>query len=950
MGGTRYKLFASRIVTRHWSWVLLAWLVLAVALKATAPRWETIAADGDLAFLPPDVPSAIGRRVLEEAFPGAHARSSLAIIFAVASGELSTGDKLAAMEVARHLHWLAAASAWKDLGQIDQQVTAAAATASPRLLQRRTISRQRVLANLTEIIELEQAMAKTLAELGEDAPMKRIATAYRWRAELHEATGDQETAAVDRATASLIIEQGWDFQPETPSWHRAVHDVWSWRSAIVGHKMGADNPQARLINMQLDTDFAAVANLQIMSDLRRWMAGAVERYRRWTSAELEHGVSGAAAVGADMLRAAAGGIRITEIVTVVLVLLILTGVYRAPFLVAIPVTSIAVSLIVATSLIAHLARDPAVPESSGLGVFSTTRIFIVVILFGAGTDFCLFFLARNRELIQQRAVIRRRQMHRVVEKSWLSVHNALVASALTTIAGLGLMWFSRFEKFRYSGPVIAISLAVTLLVCLSFTPALLSGLGTTAFWPLLRRSKHSGAGDRACATSGEAADAAAGPPGSPAACPAGRPVPWWGRYWDWLAEGIARWPGWALALAALLLAIPAAYGIGHLGHVTYDFTKELSRNAPSRTGAALIGRFFPLRDASPVTILVTRPQPFDDDRQLLEACEQLATQLYVEGVESVRSLADPLGDFPPGKTMSLFEQDAWRRRTLRASHIAQEQFLSSVPQLARRVARFDVVLRSNVFSMESSRAIAGLRKQLEVEFQNADSPWWGSTATFSGTAVGIADLRQVTQADQRRIQMLVTGGVWLVLWAMLRHLGICTYLILSVLFSYFATLGITHAVFGQWFAGDFYGLDWKVPLFLFVILVAVGQDYNVYLVSRIFEERKRHALRDAVVLGLRRTGGIITSCGVVMAGTFAAMTSPALVQGLAGFLPHDWLDPQQPVLRGITELGFALSCGVLLDTFIVRSILVPSFLLLMQRGWGTSTRVSSRISFKAPND
>lgn len=894
-----YKVAGGRLVTRYWPLVLGGWIALAILLKLIAPSWNSIAADGDLAFLPSTVRSVAGQRQLDAAFPGARVRSQMVLVMANTPSALSSGDIAVGLDLARRLHWYSASSQWArlPLSKNDWQPS--------NLSPGEQAHVETVFDNLTQCIEIDDELARFLESGPGHADYPRLRDAYEMRAHILDRQGKADEAQQNLDVAKVMAEQGVEaLTLRYPTWSEAIEDVWTWRDSIVGHKLGGHNPNARLIALHLDSEFTAVANIAVLEGVEQMISVVRADLNDLISPTLEIEVSGSAAIGADMLRAAAGSVRQTEGVTILLVIIILGLVYRGPFLVAIPLTSIALSLMVATSLVALLARDPLHPQSSGLGVFTTTRIFIVVLLFGAGTDFCLFFLARCREILERTPTPTREHFYRTIARAWGSVHNAIVASAMTTIVGLTMMWMSRFEKFRYSGPIIAISLAVTLIVCLTFTPALLSAIGRMAFWPALR---------------------------------SGRPEPvdhlsgFWNRSWIRLADTIVRYPARSLLLTMAALAVPAFYGWQCLGWVTYDFAAELSSEATSRRGAALIAQHFKMRDSSPVTILMIRDRPFDSDDELRKASDDLSQYLYLKGVDAVRSVNDPLGDYPPQRSMGLFNRDAWTRRVLQIHRVSRDRFLSSVNEYQGRLARFDVILTDNPFSTDATATLERLSQKLEEETLRVESPWHDAKFATVGTTVGITDLRQVTQADQIRIQILVTLGVWGVLVFLLRHWVLSSYLIFTVLFSYFSTLGITYAFFGWMFGSGYEGLDWKVPLFLFVILIAVGQDYNVYLTTRILEEQRSSGRLEGIRRALGLTGGIITSCGAVMAGTFVAMTSPAISQFVATHLPWLGWTHSTPVLRGITELGFALSLGVLLDTLVIRSILVPAFFALWRR-------------------
>jgi RND superfamily putative drug exporter len=185
-----------------------------------------------------------------------------------------------------------------------------------------------------------------------------------------------------------------------------------------------------------------------------------------------------------------------------------------------------------------------------------------------------------------------------------------------------------------------------------------------------------------------------------------------------------------------------------------------------------------------------------------------------------------------------------------------------------------------------------------------------------------ADLAQVHESDRWRVNTLVLLGILAILIAVVRSLGWACYLLASVLFNYFVTLGIVSLLGPLWLGTALGATDWKVPYFLFVILIAVGEDYNIFLMSRVREEQRQRGWCAGVQHALSRTGATISVCGLVMAGAFATMLLSELVT--------------------LAHLGLALAIGVLLETFIVRPILVPAALL-------TWHKIQARFSRPAPS-
>ena len=189
-------------------------------------------------------------------------------------------------------------------------------------------------------------------------------------------------------------------------------------------------------------------------------------------------------------------------------------------------------------------------------------------------------------------------------------------------------------------------------------------------------------------------------------------------------------------------------------------------------------------------------------------------------------------------------------------------------------------------------------------------PRRGRRCRCQGTLVGGAsavefDVREASAFDSIVIPPIVLVVVFLILVLLLRAVIAPLILIGTVILSFIASLGVGYFVFDVVFG--FPGSDPSLPLFAFVFLVALGVDYNIFLVARAREETLKHGTREGMTRALAVTGGVITSAGIVLAGTFLVLGSLPLV-----FL---------------TEIGFVVAFGVLLDTFLVRSVLVPALVL-----------------------
>jgi RND superfamily putative drug exporter len=248
--------------------------------------------------------------------------------------------------------------------------------------------------------------------------------------------------------------------------------------------------------------------------------------------------------------------------------------------------------------------------------------------------------------------------------------------------------------------------------------------------------------------------------------------------------------------------------------------------------------------------------------------------------------------------------------TDQVNRVTRDFYVANIPGpdgTPRYVTRLDVVLCTDPFDPRSQPTLELIQLWLREHLPTHLGLVGEVRSECFGVTVNARDLAEVTEQDRFRINALVLAGIFLILMALVRRPALAVYLLLTVLFSYYATLGATTLAAHWWGHRPLGEVDWRVPFFLFTILVAVGEDYNILLITRALQERKRHGATEGLRRALAFTGGTITSCGLIMAGTFATLM-------LAG-------------LNTLVQIGFALAFGVLLDTFVVRPFLVPALTL-----------------------
>ncbi|MCE5297261.1 MAG: MMPL family transporter [Euryarchaeota archaeon] len=563
-------------------------------------------------------------------------------------------------------------------------------------------------------------------------------------------------------------------------------------------------------------------------------------------------VTGIDAITRDTEESTNEDVEMIDPFTVILVILLIGLFFRSFVASAVPPAVIGFGLGISFSMVYFLG-------TYFLSINYTVLTLLLTSMLGAGCDYCIFILSRYKE--ERRSGADKRQ---AVETSVTWAGEAISISGLTVIICFGALSLGTLDIMR-SMSVLALGIACALLLALTLLPSFLMLLGDRMFWPSrmgkVAKAKESGYFARSARFSIRHAK--------------------------------------AILIAALLISIPATYLVVTM-ETSYDFIESMPETE-SKDGLLIVSEGFGGGKITPTEIGVKLSgSVFNEtggwDLEKMDLIESLCVALTA--LDNVNYATSPTRPFGETIDYSSISNDTSIEAAL------SDQYMRTMVGESNDAILITVIFVAEPYAAESIDSITMIREA--AEGMVLENPEIEAIYVGGGTAL-MYDVSILTQDDFKTILFVVIVGIYLALLVVLGSVINPLRSILTILLSISWTLVVTMVVFEYVFGQT---IMWMVPLILLAVCLGLGMDYDLLLTTRVREETRRgRSNEEAIVYAVERTGGIITACGLIMAGAFGTM-----------MLSQGWL---------LREFGFALMFAILLDAMVVRIYLVPAIMSLL---------------------
>ncbi|SDJ33179.1 MMPL family transporter [Salimicrobium halophilum] len=518
------------------------------------------------------------------------------------------------------------------------------------------------------------------------------------------------------------------------------------------------------------------------------------------------------------------------IATVLLVLFLLVILYRSPILAVVPLVAVGFAYGIISPLLGFFA------DQGWIVVDSQAASIMTVLLFGAGTDYCLFLITRYRD-----ELLMEPNKYKAITKAIAHSGGAIVISALTTAVGLFTLVLAQYASYDRFAVPFSVAIIIMAIAVLTLLPAILALIGRAAFFPFIPRTESM-------------IKELESKKGKKVRRPKTR-----SRFSKWTGNITVRKPWTIIVVTVVVLGILALF-VPRINY-TYGVFDSFPEDMPSREGFSIIGEHYPDGEVAPAQVLVKTE-------------EDVSLQEDIASLDNVESVGEP----------ETGEEDASYKQ-------------------------YSVTLSIDPYSEEAVNFVPELKNEVEGWLEEAGVENPEDQVWINGETAGLYDTEQVTSSDQNLIIPVVLVIIALILVSYLKSVVAMGYLLLTVGLSYLSALGLGWIIIHYFMGAS--AMQGLIPLYSFVFLVALGNDYNIFMISSIWKNREHMKLDEAISDGVSSTSSVITSAGLILAGTFAVLA----------VLP----------LQVLVQFGTVTAVGVLIDTFVVRPFLVPAITKVLGR-------------------
>jgi RND superfamily putative drug exporter len=631
--------------------------------------------------------------------------------------------------------------------------------------------------------------------------------------------------------------------------------------------VSTDNTTALIVlSFSKDSGYTEGGEKPIVNDVFDLRDMVTESKAIYLTSDYRTYVTGDAALTADMEDSMMEELSLIEPVTIIMIIVLMGVFFRSVVAQFIPLGGVMVALGVSQAVV-------FVVGSLVADIHYSVVTMLFSILMGVGTDYAIFIVARYRE---ERIKGHNREESVRTSVTWAG--ESISTSGATVMISFFALSIADFSMIRTMGMILGIAIAISLLVALTLVPSLIMLLGNRIFWPTRGKRWYRFA-EKTMEKRSQGH-----------------------RGYFFKAANFSIKHCKTVLMATLLISVPTTY-IFLNAETSFDFIGGMATGVESSEGITAMTDGFGAGRIMPTQIVVVFATPVYSDGNfsvdnLAVVDDIAATIASTENVKQVTGTTNPRGDLIDYVNLTSMAP---------AERASYEALMLQTVGVDGRTVLFTVILEEGPMTPESLGTVEDLRDELAALKAADGGPISTADIYVGGSTATIYDIKLDLDEQFRTMEIMVVIGIFavllIVLGAVLLSLFAIVSIMLSITWAFAATVGIFSYGLGE-------PILWIIPLILFIMLMGIGMDYNVFILTRIREERhKGKSDKDAIVESLDWTGGIITALAIIMGTAFSMMMISSTMM--------------------LKEIGFALAFAILLDAMVVRTYIVPAMMTVL---------------------